>query len=220
MKNFITNVYRKTLKKIFPSASDIIDEFLVTEMKNSSTILDLGIGAHSPISRIKPKLKSDVFILGVDNFEPYIESNKKDHIHSDYLKSDILDIDLHGRKFDCAILLDVIEHFDKEKFLDFIPKLEKMTDKIIIRTPNGYIDQEEYDGNEYQVHKSGWTTQELNRLGFTCYGVSGLKFLRGKFALPIIRPRAIGSVLCNLTEPIVHNRPKFAFYLLCVKRTR
>ena len=214
--NLLKKIYKNTFKIVFPSAGEIVDEFLIKEMRDCSRILDLGCGALSPIGRIKSNLKPDLYSLGVDDFDPYLEISKKNKIHSEYLKHNIFTIDFSEKSFDCAILLDVIEHFDRNDFLEFLPKLEKIVKKIIIMTPNGFVKQEKYDNNEYQQHKSGWLVDDLVKLGFKCYGVSGLKFLRGELALPVIKPALIGNMLANISEPFVYNNPKRAYHLLCV----
>jgi len=217
MKKILKTIYKNTFKKIFPSAGEISDNFLVKELKDCSSVLDLGCGPHSPLGRIKDRLRPDLYSVGVDDFDPYLEENKKNKIHSEYIKSNILDINFPEKSFDCAILLDVIEHFERDDFLKFIPKLERMTKKIIIFTPNGVVKQDKYDNNAYQVHKSGWTVKDMRELGFKCLGVCGLKIIRGELAVTKIRPIIIGNMISNITEPFIYNKPEFAFSLMCVK---
>lgn len=220
MKETLKKIYKNTFKKIFPSAGEIVDSFLINELKDCSRVLDLGCGPSSPLGRIKDKLRPDLYSVGVDNFDPYLEKNKKDKIHSEYVKSDIFNINFPEKSFDCALLIDVIEHFEKDDFLKFLPKLEKIAKKIIVMTPNGFVKQEEYDNNAYQIHKSGWTTEDMNKLGFECFGVSGLKSLRGEHALTKIRPIVIGNMVSNITEPFVYNNSKLAYHLICVKNNK
>lgn len=220
MEKILKTIYKNTFKKIFPSAGEISDNFLINELKDCSSILDLGCGPHSPLGRIKQKLKPNLYSVGVDGFDPYLEGNKKNNIHSTYIKSNIFDISFPEKSFDCAILLDVIEHFEKDDFLKFISKLEKITKKIIIFTPNGFVKQDKYDGNDYQIHKSGWTAEDMTKLGFKCLGVCGLKSLRGELAITKIRPIFLGNIISNITEPVVYNRPKLAFSLMCVKNIK
>ena len=220
MEQFFKKINKYTIKLFFPSAAEIVDTFLINEMKDCSRILDLGCGSSSALGRIKNQLKADMYSLGVDDFLPSIEKSRRNNIHSDYLKSNIFQISFPEKSFDCTILLDVIEHFEKEEFLTFLPKLEKISKKIIIMTPNGFVRQGEYDDNKYQLHKSGWTVEDMEKLGFTCVGVSGLKFLRGELALPTIKPAFIGNTLANISEPFIYHNPKWAYHLLCVKNNR
>ena len=220
MEKTLKYIYKHTFKVFFPSSADILDTIMIKEMKTADRILDLGCGPSSPIKRVKSKLKQNVYLLGVDDFDPYLEKNRREKIHTEYLKSNILNVSFPDKSFDCAILIDVIEHFNKDDFLNFLPKLEKMVKKIIIMTPNGFINQKEYDQNSYQIHRSGWTTKDMCNLGFTCFGTSGLKFLRGEHALAKIRPRIIGNMICNLSEPLVYKHPENAFHLIAIKETK
>jgi SAM-dependent methyltransferase len=220
MKEILKNIYKHTFKRVFPSAGEISDNFLINELKDCASILDLGCGPHSPLGRIKNKLKPNLYSVGVDDFDPYLDGNKKNKIHSKYIKSNIFNISFPEKSFDCAILLDVIEHFEKDDFLKFISKLEKITKKIIIFTPNGFIKQDKYDGNDYQIHKSGWTVEDMTELGFKSLGVCGLKSLRGELAVTKIRPIFLGNMISNITEPMVYNKPESAFSLMCVKNIK
>ncbi len=208
MKKILKKIYKNTFKKVFPDPSEIVNKFLINELKDCSRILDLGCGPSSPLGHIKSKLRPDLYSVGVEDFEPYLERSRKEGAHSEYIKSNIFNIDFPEKSFDCAILLDVIEHFEKDDFLKFLPKLEKIAKKIIIMTPNGFVKQEKYDNNEYQIHKSGWSVKDMNELGFKCVGVCGFKPLRGELALVKIRPIAFGIMISNITEPIVYNNPK------------
>jgi len=215
--NLLKKAYKNSVKKIFPSPGEIMDSFLENELKNCSRILDLGCGPSSPLGRITNKLKPNLYSVGIDNFNPYLEENKQNKIHSEYIRKNILDIDFKDNSFDCVLLIDVVEHLRKEDFLKLLPKLEKISKKIIIITPNGFIEQEEYDNNKYQIHQSGWTENDLSSLNFRCFGMSGLKFLRGKLAVAKIKPLIIGNLICNITEPLIYKKPKYAYHLMCVK---
>ncbi len=220
MEKILKYIYKHTFKVFFPSAADILDAVLIRELKDAERILDLGCGPSSPIKRVKNNLKKGVYLLGVDDFDPYIKKNIQEKTHSEYLKKNIMEIDFPEKNFDCAILIDVIEHFNKDDFLRFLPRLERMTKKIIIMTPNGFINQDEYDENTYQIHRSGWTAQEMHDHGFICCGISGLKSLRGEHALAKIRPRLIGNMICNMSESLVYKHPERGFHLLCIKELK
>lgn len=218
MEKFLKKIYKHTFKVIFPSAGDIIENVLIEEMKDCKRILDLGCGYSSPLGRIKDKLRPDLYSVGVDDFDPYLEQSKQKKIHSEYIKSNIFNVDFPEKSFDCVVLLDVVEHFEKDDFLKFMPKLNKIAKKIIVLTPNGFVNQDVYHNNAYQLHRSGWTVEEMNKLGFVCHGVGGLKSLRGELAVTKIRPKVVGNLISNLTEPFVYNRPKSAYHLLCIKK--
>lgn len=218
MKNSLKKIYRATVGKIFPDTGKIREQMLRKELKNCRTVLDLGCGPSSPLKELRQKPALEFESIGVDIFEPYILKNlEKEKIHSKYLNANILTIDFPENSFDCAILIDVIEHLEKRDFLEFLPKLSKIAKKIIIITPNDFIEQNEYDNNPFQVHRSGWTVKEMETLGFDCFGLSGWKKLRTKEWKLKIRPFWIGEIISNISQSIVYKRPYLAYHIVCIK---
>lgn len=207
---------KKIIRKVIPSTPNIIEKLLKDELRGCKNVLDLGCGQNSPLRLLKGDSDfNNLYSVAVDIFTPYILENMNEKkIHSEYLNMNIFDIDFPEKSFDCAILFDVVEHFKREDFLNFLPKLEKIAKKILIITPNGYIDQDEYDSNPYQVHRSGWTIEDFEKLGFTCYGLSGLKVLK-KFQ---IWPRPLNTLLADVSQMFIYKKPKSAFHIIAVKK--
>lgn len=209
-------IIKKIIRKIIPSTPDIIKKLLQKELKDCKNVLDLGCGEKSPLRFLKddPSFK-DLHSVGVDIFTPYILKNiEENKIHSEYINKNIFEIDFPEKSFDCALLLDVIEHFKREDFLNFFPKLEKIAKKIIIITPNGFVKQDIYDNNPYQIHKSGWTVEDLEKLGFKCYGMSGLKSIK-KLK---IKPLFLETIASDISQLFIFNKPKLAFHIIAIKK--
>lgn len=208
-------ILKKIVRIFIPATPDIIHSILKKELAGAKRILDLGCGENSPLRLLKgnPDFK-DTYMLGVDIFTPYILLNMNEKkIHSEYLNMNIFDIDFPEKSFDCAILFDVIEHFEREDFLKFLPKLEKIVKKILIITPNGYIDQDEYDSNPYQIHRSGWTVDDFEKLGFKTKGLSGFNEVRKKN----IKPRELHTLLCDISQFVAYHMPRKAFHIIAIK---
>ena len=205
-------VLKSIYRKIFPGST----EYLKKELRKCKSVLDLGCGERSPLRHIKNNPKfNNLYSVGVDIFSPYIMKNlEKDKIHSKYLNQNIFDIDFPEKSFDCAIMFDVIEHFKRQNFLDFLPKLEKIAKKIIIITPNGFVEQEAYDGNPYQEHLSGWTEKDFKSLGFKCFGLSGLKI----FENIKIKPLFLKVFLSDVSQLFIYKKPRAAFHLIAIKK--
>jgi 2-polyprenyl-3-methyl-5-hydroxy-6-metoxy-1,4-benzoquinol methylase len=221
MRKLIKSIYRLSFKKIFPTTGEIIESILRKELKDCKSVLDLGCGPSSPLKYLKKEPRLTLYSVGVDIFEPYILKNLEENkIHSEYINTDIFKIDFPANSFDCILLIDVIEHFEKTDFQNFLPKLEKIANKIIIITPNGFIEQKTYDNNQNQIHLSGWTQKEMKKLGFKCNGLSGLKFLRGQEWEPKIKPAFIGDIISNITQKITWNIPGLAYHLVCIKNNK
>ncbi|MFX1504291.1 MAG: methyltransferase domain-containing protein [Promethearchaeota archaeon] len=186
-------------------------------IQDCDSCLDLGCGSNSPLSKIE---NSKQYCLGVDIFENYIEISKKKKIHNDYLLLNILEIDrkIPEKSFDCVLLLDVIEHLEKLDGIKLIKKIEKIAKKkIIIFTPNGFLHQDKYDDNIYQIHRSEWNYNIFKKLNFQIYGINGLKFIRRERVCIKYKPVRFWRNFSNFSEKFVKFIPKLAFHLLCVK---
>lgn len=214
MKKIIKSVFRK----IYPSTEQIIENIFRQEIKKGDKVLDLGCGPHSPIKMLKKNPNLELYSVGVDIFHPYIQNNIEiEKIHTKYIEQDILTIDFPENSFDCAIMVDVVEHIKREDFIAFLPKLEKIAKKIIIITPNDFIEQDTYDENIYQRHLSGWTVKDFTDLGFTCFGLSGLKSLRKELWVPKIKPAVLGGMISDMSQPFVYKNPIHAYHIVAIK---
>jgi SAM-dependent methyltransferase len=214
MKSKLKSIF----KKIYPSTDMLIEKLFRQEIKKSQSVLDLGCGPHSPLKMLKKNPDLNLYSVGVDIFSPYIKNNIEiEKIHTKIIEGNILEIDFPENSFGCAIMIDVVEHIKKEDFINFLPKLEKIAKKIIIITPNDFIEQDTYDENIYQRHLSGWTVSDFEELGFKCVGLSGLKSLRKELWIPKIKPQILGSMVCDMSQPFVYKRPKLAFHIAAIK---
>ena len=181
------------------------------------TLLDVGCGTKSPVVKFSDKLD---YSAGIDIFESSLLKNKKSKIYTEYEKMDVLEIgDVYKENsFDCVLASELIEHLAKEDGLRLIAMMEKIAKKkVIVFTPNGYLQQDEYDGNEFQIHRSGWHPLEMKKMGYRVIGIRGWKPLRGKYGIIKWWPKEFWRRISLLTQPITEKFPKIAFQILCVK---
>ncbi len=205
-----------------------LDYCLQWELKDCESVLDLGCGPSSPLQYCK-NIK---YSIGVEAFQPYLEESKRKNIHTEYLKQRIEEVDFSLDSFDAVIMIEVLEHLTKETGLEILEKAEKWAkNKIIISTPNGYFPMGAVDSNAFQRHLSGWNIDALEKLGFKCYGVSGLKSLYLKenivhslnnekdniFSNIRFRPKKIFYVINGLLQVFSYYFPKKAFGLFAIK---
>ena len=168
-------------------------------------MLDLGCGPSSPLKNCK----NITYSIGVDSYKPYLNISKKSKIHNKYLKANISKINFPANSFDAVILIEVIEHLTKQEGKAILDKANIWArKKIILSTPNGYFPMTNYDRNPKQNHLSGWSRQQLTKLGFTCYGVSGLKFFYHQ------SNQTTNSLHNNQLTKNIKYRPKILFYLI------
>jgi SAM-dependent methyltransferase len=222
VSNFlIKTLYHSPLSILFPTSVKTLSR----NLKDCKSVLDLGCGPTSPIQYIPWLTKT----LGVEAYEPYITAAKKNGTHDEYLKEDIMSLDIAENSFDAVILIGVLEHIERDDGIKLLELCEKWASKkVILTTPNGFIPQKSLDGNPLQVHLSGWLVDEFRELGFFVRGMCGVKFLRqevdadgmGEDLLVTMRfrPRFFWFIVSVLTVPLAYFFPKMSFDLFCVKR--
>jgi hypothetical protein len=148
-------------------------------------------------------------------------------IHTLYINSKIEDTTFDDKSFDAVVLLEVLEHMDKEsgeKVINMAKRIAKK--KVILSTPNGFINQNEVDGNSLQKHLSGWKVADLAEYGFRCTGLAGLGILRcekdedtmNEDILVSIKykPKIFWFILSALSQAITYYIPDLAFGLFAL----
>jgi SAM-dependent methyltransferase len=187
---------------------------MTDELAPCSTVLDVGCGKRSPLERVPGAYRS----TGVDAHAPALAASRAAGIHDEYLERDVRALDLPDRSFDAVVMLDLIEHLRRDEATDLLAQAERIARKVVIlTTPNGFLPQSAYEGNDLQAHRSGWTAPDLEAAGYTVYGMNGLKPLRGELSYPR-RPRFVTRPLSLLSQPFVWRAPRLAFELLAVNR--
>ena len=67
--------------------------------------------------------------------------------------------------YDLVLLIDVLEHFNKEQGNSLLSKVIRNNKGAIISTPKKVSNQKEAFNNKYEIHKSQWTKDELSAHG-------------------------------------------------------
>jgi SAM-dependent methyltransferase len=186
--------------------------------RDCDTVLDVGCGgATSPFGVIgkRPGQRR----TGADHFAPALDRSRQAGVHDDYVLADVFDEQALPDRFDCVVALDLIEHFEKPRSAQLLERLESLARRrVIVLTPNGFLPQEPFDGNESQRHLCGWSANELRARGYTVFGASGAKFIKGPYALPRWKPPLLWSVASLVTQYAAVAVPELAFHLFAVKR--
>jgi SAM-dependent methyltransferase len=190
---------------------------LYTELKRNLSgydkVLDLGCGYASALHQIHIQ-----FSVGVELFEPYILESSRRGIHSQYIKADVRRIEFKPKTFDAVIAIDLLEHLAKQEGAELLAKMESWaTKKVIIFTPNGYLWQDACDDNTLQEHRSGWSVDELQGLGYTVRGMNGWRRLRGYRTSAKYHPVLLWDKISILSQMITYWYPRLAFQLLAIK---
>jgi len=193
---------------------------LKKELSGCDIILDLGCGRHSVLA-YSNVLSSVKCSIGVELFDPYLLESRRNRIHSQYIKADVRKIEFKPKTLDAAVALDLLEHLTKEEGVDLINRMGKWArKKVIVFTPNGYLQQDAYDENPLQEHRSGWSIKELQGLGFEVFGMNGWKNLRGYKASLKYKPSFLWEMVSSISQIITYRHPRLAFQLLAVKQIK
>ena len=190
--------------------------WLKRDLADCESILELGCGPNSPILQMGDASRTDT----VDIFEPYVDmhNRKGDYRHCQH--ADILTFDFPEKAYDAVVICDVMEHLSREavKDSDLFAEMEKCARKrVIIFTPNGFIENDLVDEDSYQAHLSAWEPADYWERGYKVVGATGLRWLFGKAALPKYRPHRVCAIIAMLTKPLVFHRPEWAFHNYAVK---
>lgn len=224
MKTLINKIYHT---RIFARIFHTTIYCLQKELRDCESVLDLGCGPSSPLQYCR-NIKHSV---GVEAFGPYLEESKRRKIHTEYVAKKVEEVDFPEKSFDAVILIEVLEHLPEKIGYAMLEKAERWArKKVIVSTPNGFLSQNEYDGNPFQKHLSGWNIKTMKELGFHCRGLAGFKWIRQEAPLQAaeddfmasirLRPRFFWFVVATLSQLATYQFPKRAFEIFCMKKIK
>lgn len=211
-----------------PSAAD--QTLSVAQQENCQTALDLGCGVSSHLSALRPEIKT----FGIDADPGSIEEARANNVHDGYALADIVQTPIEDLRailqeavgqtqFDIVTAYGVIEHLTKRDGWELLEKCEALSCKyVLLETPNGFVPQGPEFGNPLQRHLSGWFPNDFRGVGYTVYGSTGTKYLRGYMGsarLPIPGTLLFDQVVLSRVLRSV-SAPQHAFNLVAVKDTR
>lgn len=185
--------------------------------RDAGSVLDIGCGSETSPYRFVDAPRGQKRV-GVDKFEASVDKSRRAKIHDAYLVADVFDTEIEPGSYDCVTAMDVIEHFSKADGFRLLDRMEQIARRrVIVFTPNGFLPQEAFDGNEAQRHLSGWSEADFRARGYRVYGANGLKPLRGEYAYPTVKPLPLGLLLALASQPVALGIPRAAFHLFAVK---
>ncbi|BCV20785.1 glycosyltransferase family 4 protein [Moorella sp. Hama-1] len=148
--------------------SVILDQI---QLYKPASILDIGIGfgkygvlirdmLEIPLERYH-KNQWQVKIDGIEAFSDY-RNPLHQYCYDQVYYDDVMNVIHNLPCYDIIMLIDVLEHFEKEEGFNLISSLLKYTAKCLIISTPLYPDvQKEYMGNRHEKHKSRWVITDF-----------------------------------------------------------
>jgi len=147
------------------------------------SVLELGAGIFRFFNRYTAPFK-----VGIELIDAYIEqrvcSPNVIALQGDILRFEsVLQEAGCPSEFDTILLIDIVEHLDKDGALDVIKRAQSRCKKVIVFTPLGFEQQHGHEHVDFgrgirltaeqrtaaiaaQKHKSGWSPEDFDALGF------------------------------------------------------
>lgn len=147
------------------SDSPTLHRWIAESTNGAACVVDLGAGFFDKLRYVPPMTKKvgvEVFPAYLGYAPPGVRAVLGDIRHWDRL--------VGADERDVAMLVDTIEHMSKADGVALLRGLKGSFRKIIVMTPDGYVEQkEDVTGfeNEWQVHECGWSAEDLEAEGFT-----------------------------------------------------
>lgn len=123
-----------------------------------SSVLDIGAGIR-PFAWYKPRLH-----ICVEPFGPYCDMLSRHPQYSVFRGT--AEQALSVLKADCVLMLDVLEHMEKDAALRVLEMAKRAAlRQVVVYTPEGFKYQEGdawgLGGDEWQRHRSGWIPMDF-----------------------------------------------------------
>jgi hypothetical protein len=212
----------------FPTVHDYTEKLIARS--ECSIALDIGCGEFSPLSRFRPTVRT----VGLDAFAGALNSARENNVHDHYVLADInkmspeeirtrIQKQTGARQIQLVTAFGVIEHLKKADGWRLLDICEQVSDQyVLLETPNGFVEQGAEYGNEFQRHLSGWWAHDFQGLGYTVFGTSGTRHVRGYMGETKVRlPGLLTFDLIVLSRLLnIKHSPNHAFNLVAIKDKR
>lgn len=187
--------------------------------KKVDSLVDIGCGEGEPLRFLRNRVLIR-FAVGVDIHLPSIlRALHRDTSHDEYIVAHASYLPFRNRSFSVCLMLATLEHLPKRQGLLALRECERVAMReIIVTTTVGYRPQPELDDNPWQIHRSGWCTEELEAFGFKVTGLYGHKSTwRHKEYVSKHKFRSLIISCIRLVTQIFIRTPRNSIQMMCVK---
>jgi hypothetical protein len=192
--------------------------WLARDLADCDTILELGCGRNSPVLQVGLGKRTVAF----DIWQPYVTMHQQRGSYLACVCKDILAMGYPEKAYDAVVICDVLEHLRREEVVrrDLFALMEKAArKKVIIFTPNGFMENDCVDDDPYQAHVSAWEPADYTSRGYSVKGATGIRWILGKASLPKWHPYSLWAIVAMASQPYIFSHPKWAWHSYAVKET-
>jgi len=222
----VNKAVSKTLEKIGLISHKLFYTKLLWKIadKSSPSILDVGCGKGSQLSKQMRQNIKGQYIVGCDVFRPYIKESKKAKIYNELVFPDANHLPFKLNVFSSVFCFEVIEHLPKKNGEKLLTTIEAISTKeIIFSLPVGHMHQDSFEGNIHHMHKSEWFPQDFKKKKYAVIGSVGPFFIRRKNSHLTFLDKCLMSLAEPITlimQPFYHIAPDIALKMICFKRIK
>lgn len=124
-----------------------------------STVLDVGSG-YGKFGCLAREYASPTRVDAVDVTAPRF--SLYDHVYLGDLREMGRVLPTDAPRYDLALFIDVIEHFEKAEGYRVLDELTRRARRVVVATPLGFRPQE-IPGMPFETHRSGWWPWDFRR---------------------------------------------------------
>lgn len=121
--------------------------------------------------RINPKLQlreQSKIIIDAVEIDPDLVLPHLEHFYNKIIIGNILEIYKELEKYDLILMIDVIEHLEKEHAILMLKEFLTKGSNILIATSRNYFQQYLYE-SEHEQHVSHWNVKDFEPIGYVDY---------------------------------------------------
>jgi hypothetical protein len=137
-------------------------------------VLDVGIGFGQYGFMLRHRVvgtmdREAMLIDGIEGYAPYVTQLQRLVYNSVFLdRAEVVLPTLPDRAYQCALLIDVLEHMDETTARTVMRDLRRVASVVLVSTPAAWIPQHD-ERNPLENHVSRWNRRALRALGATAF---------------------------------------------------
>lgn len=220
VKHYVGVAFDNLLKFLDPPSRSQWSS-IVHEIGNGDTLLDLGCGEGNHLDAFLVETKN-LHITGIDSHKESLEIAQMKNKYNEIICGDIFNElgKLRDNSYDIVIACDLIEHLTRDGGKRLMIEMRRVARKVsIIATPNGFVYQPPKPSNPANEHISGWVKSDFEELDYQIKsGHYGLKWLRGTYGLPRVKPMHLGNLLASLTTRPLSRFPSLNYQIVAIAK--